>query len=274
VTGPIVVLKFGGNALDASSLAEFATGVVTLAGAGYAPVVVHGGGPQIDAMLDRLEIPSAGRHQGLRITTPEAMSVVRLVLRGQVGPDIVAAINAAGGAAVGCSGEDGGLMTAVRRDEALGLVGDVSAVSPAALEALIAAGFVPVIAPVAPDASGVLHNVNADSVAAAIAVALGADKLLMLTDVPGLYERWPDPQSLLSTLTADELEDLLPSLAAGMIPKMRACLAAVRCGVPSAHVLDGRTGHWVHALIGGAVAGTAITGHTTVTADHGLAVLG
>ena len=246
MTAPIVVVKFGGNALNGASLKTFADGVVALAAAGYAPVVVHGGGPQIDAMLDRLQVPSAGRHEGLRITTAEAMSVVRLVLRGEVGPDIVAAVNAAGGAAVGLSGEDGGLMTAVRKDEALGLVGDVSAVAPSAVEALIAAGFVPVIAPIAPDLAGTPHNVNADSVAAAIAVALAAEKLLMLTDVAGLYERWPDESSLLARLTTDELDDAAAEPGrrddpedAGLL--WRRCAAVCR----SAHVLDGRTGAWV-----------------------------
>ena len=261
MSAPIVVVKFGGNALNASAaLASFAEGIVALANAGYAPVVVHGGGPQIDAMLARLQVPSAGRHLGLRITSAEAMSVVRLVLCGQVGPDIVAAINTAGGKAVGLSGEDGGLMTAVRTHEALGLVGDVSAVAPSAIETLIAAGFIPVIAPIAPDSAGMPHNVNADSVAAAIAVALAAEKLLMLTDVAGLYARWPDQSSLLSRLTTDELDTLLPGLTAGMIPKMRACLAAVRCGVAQAHVLDGRTDAWVAAATGLVDVGTLIVG--------------
>ncbi len=274
----VIVVKFGGNALNEPSLRAFAGGVAALAGAGFAPVVVHGGGPQIDTMLERLGVPSAGRHQGLRITTAEAMSVVRLVLRGEVGPDIVAAINAAGLRSVGLSGEDGGLLTAVRRDEALGLVGDVSAVAPGAVEALIASGYVPVIAPVAPDSHGVPHNVNADSVAAAIAVALAAEKLVMLTDVAGVYRRYPDPGSLIGRIDTDGLEALIPDLASGMIPKMRACLAAVRCGVPYAHVLDGRTGGWVTAATGAGAGGTLITAPTGATtsdpAAQSVAVLG
>jgi acetylglutamate kinase len=241
-----VVIKFGGHALDA--LEPFARAVVAAAEGGQAPVIAHGGGPQIDDMLTRLSVPSAGRHQGMRITTPEVMDVVRLVLRGQVGPAIVAAINAAGGSAAALAGDDGRLMTAVTRDPALGRVGDVVSVRPGIIDALTAAGHIPVIAPIAPDASGVAHNVNADAVAAGLAVALRADTLVMLTDVPGLYRDWPDPDSLISDIDADELETLLPSLETGMIPKMRACLDAVRAGVPSAHVLDGRDDGWAAAL--------------------------
>jgi acetylglutamate kinase len=261
--GPTVV-KFGGHALGA--LAPFGRAVVAAADAGLAPVVVHGGGPQIDAMLARLDVPSAGRHQGLRITTPEVMDVARLVLRGQVGPAIVAAINLAGGSAIGLAGDDGHLMTAVTRDPALGLVGDVVEVRAGVLETLTAAGHIPVIAPIAPDAAGVAHNVNADAVAAAIAIALEADTLAMLTDVPGLYERWPDTGSLISHISADDLEALLPFLETGMIPKMSACLDAVRSGVRTAHVLDGRGESWVAALTGApsAPAGTIV--HAVVEA--------
>jgi acetylglutamate kinase len=250
------VIKFGGHALDA--LAPFARAVVRAASSGLAPVIVHGGGPQIDAMLTRLQVPSAGRHQGLRITSPDVMEVAQLVLRGQVGPAIVAAINAAGGSAVGLAGHDGRLMSAAQRDPALGLVGDVIGVRPGVIETLLSSGHIPVVAPIAPNAQGVAHNINADAVAAAIAVALHARTLVMLTDVPGLYERWPDQHSLISRISADELEALLPHLEAGMIPKMGACLEAVRSGVAAAHVLDGRDESWVAALTGKSTAAGTI----------------
>jgi acetylglutamate kinase len=248
--GTTVVVKYGGNAMiDPDLQRAFAADMVFLRYAGLRPVVVHGGGPQISAMLDRLGIHSEFRG-GLRVTTPEAMDVVRMVLVGQVGRELVGLINGHGPFAVGLSGEDARLFTAVRRPGYvdgepvdIGLVGDVDAVNPSAVEDIIAAGRIPVISSVAPDADGVLHNVNADTAAAALAVALDARKLIVLTDVPGLYADWPDTSSLISEITAERLEKLLPSLQSGMVPKMEACLRAVHGGVPAAHVVDGRVAH-------------------------------
>jgi acetylglutamate kinase len=248
--GATVVVKYGGNAMvDPELQRAFAADMVFLRYAGLKPVVVHGGGPQISAMLARLGIVTEFRG-GLRVTTPEAMDVVRMVLVGQVGRELVGLINEHGPFAVGLSGEDARLFTAVRRTafvdgEAVdvGQVGDVDTVDTSAVDDLIAAGRIPVISTVAPDAEGVLHNLNADTAAAALAIALGARKLVVLTDVPGLYADWPDTASLVSQITATDLEALLPTLAAGMVPKMEACLRAVRGGVPAAHVVDGRVAH-------------------------------
>ena len=250
--GRIVVVKYGGNAMvDATLKAAFAQDMVFLRLAGILPVVVHGGGPQITAMLDRLGLPGEFRG-GLRVTTPETIDVVRMVLVGQVGRELVGLVNQHGPYAVGLSGEDAGLFTAERRTalvggEAvdIGLVGDVVSVSPDAVLDIVRAGRIPVVAGIAPDVDGQVYNINADSAAAALAAALGAAKLVVLTDVAGLYERYPDPESVISALTADELEPMLPSLSAGMAPKMEACLRAVRGGVPQAHVIDGRVPHSV-----------------------------
>ncbi|SCL29504.1 acetylglutamate kinase [Micromonospora inyonensis] len=248
--GATVVVKYGGNAMiDPALQRAFATDMVFLRHAGLKPVVVHGGGPQISAMLDRLGITSEFRG-GLRVTTGEAMEVVRMVLVGQVGRELVGLINAHGPFAVGLSGEDARLFTAVRRPAYvdgkpvdIGLVGDVGSVDVSAVTDLVAAGRIPVISTVAPDADGVLHNLNADTAAAALAVALRARKLVVLTDVPGLYTDWPDTTSLVSEITVDDLAELLPRLESGMVPKMEACLRAVRGGVPAAHVVDGRVAH-------------------------------
>ncbi|MEV5822225.1 acetylglutamate kinase [Micromonospora haikouensis] len=250
LSGATLVIKYGGNAMiDPELQRAFAADMVFLRYVGIKPVVVHGGGPQISAMLGRLGIDSEFRG-GLRVTTPEAMDVVRMVLVGQVGRELVGLINAHGPFAVGLSGEDAGLFTAVRRPAYVdgepvdvGQVGDVESVNTSAVTDLIAAGRIPVISTVAPDADGVLHNLNADTAAAALAIALGARKLVVLTDVPGLYANWPDTDSLVSEITADELAELLPSLQSGMVPKMEACLRAVRGGVPAAHVVDGRVAH-------------------------------
>jgi len=249
-SGAVVVVKYGGNAMiDEHLKAAFAVDMVYLRTVGLRPVVVHGGGPQISAMLGRLGI--AGEFKGgLRVTTPETMDVVRMVLVGQVGRELVGLINAHGPLAVGMSGEDAGLFTAAKRSVTvdgvthdIGLVGDVVEVNPAAVLDLITAGRIPVISTVAPDADGVVHNVNADTAAAALAVALGAAKLVVLTDVEGLYADWPDRSSLLSRITTDALEELLPQLESGMVPKMEGALRAVRGGVAAAHVIDGRTPH-------------------------------
>ncbi|MGH4015271.1 MAG: acetylglutamate kinase [Pseudonocardiaceae bacterium] len=250
--GATVVIKYGGNAmLDDELKHAFAQDMVFLRLAGLRPVVVHGGGPQITAMLDRLGIAGEFRG-GLRVTTPETMEVVRMVLFGQVGRELVGLINAHGPFAVGISGEDAHLFTAARRDATVngepvdvGLVGDVVGVNPDAVLDIINAGRIPVVSTVAPDADGVVHNVNADTAAAALAVAVGAEKLVVLTDVAGLYTDWPDRSSLLSHVTADVLAGLLPGLSSGMVPKMEACLRAVRGGVPRAHVIDGRLAHSV-----------------------------
>lgn len=250
--GSIVVVKYGGNAMVDDALKRaFAQDMVFLRSAGLKPVVVHGGGPQISAMLDRLGIVSEFRG-GLRVTSPEAMDVVRMVLVGQVGRELVGLVNAHGALAVGLSGEDGGLFLARRRGALVdgelvdvGLVGDVDEVDPAAVLDLIEAGRIPVVSTVAPDDAGNVLNVNADTAAAALAVALRAQKLVVLTDIEGLYASWPDRSSLLSEVVADELEAMLPSLQSGMVPKMEACLRAVRGGVPEATVIDGRIAHSV-----------------------------
>jgi acetylglutamate kinase len=248
--GSTVVVKYGGNAMiDAELQRSFAADMVFLRTVGIHPVVVHGGGPQISSMLKRLGMESEFRG-GLRVTTAESADVVRMVLVGQVGRQLVGLINEHGPFAVGMSGEDARLFTAVRRPAIIdgepvdiGQVGDVAHVNPAAVTDLIAAGRIPVIATVAPDADGVLHNVNADTAAGALAVALSARKLIVLTDVEGLYAAYPDPASLITRLTGSELAGLLPTLDAGMAPKMEACHRAVSGGVPAAHVVDGRVPH-------------------------------
>jgi acetylglutamate kinase len=248
--GKIVVVKYGGNAMTSPELQRaFAEDVVFLRYAGLKPVVVHGGGPQITDHLTRLGIASEFR-AGLRVTSPEAMSVVRMVLTGQVNGDVVNAINDHGPFAVGLSGEDAGLLTAERRMAVvdgepvdLGQVGDVVAVDPSAVHALLDAGRIAVIATVARGLDGLSYNVNADTAAAAIAVGLGAEKLVVLTDVEGLYADWPATSEIVSQIDTDALEALLPDLRSGMAPKMEACLRAVAGGVRRAHVLDGRVPH-------------------------------
>jgi len=260
--GRIVVIKYGGHAMTDSALrVAFAQDVVFLRYVGLRPVVVHGGGPQINAQLDRLGI-STSFAAGLRVTTAEAMDVVRMVLTGQVNRDVVGMINAHGPFAVGMSGEDAHLLTARRIGATgpggepvdIGHVGAVESVNPGALSALIADGRIPVISSVARSEAGEVLNVNADSAAAAIAVALGAAKLVVLTDVAGLYANWPgnaqrasggaDAQpEVISEVGASALAAMLPTLRDGMIPKMEACLTAIAGGVPRAHVLDGRLPH-------------------------------
>jgi acetylglutamate kinase len=247
--GETVVVKYGGHAMTTPELREsFAADMAYLRAVGLRPVVVHGGGPQISAMLDRMGIASEFKG-GLRVTTAEAMNVVRMVLL-SVGKDLVTQINAHGPHAVGLAGDDAGLFTAVRRPAVIdgapvdiGQVGDVLSVDTSLVDSLLAAGRIPVVSTVAPDAHGVPHNLNADTAAAALAIALGACRLIVLTDVPGVYANWPDTDSLISKMTAKELEVLLPGLSAGMVPKMEACLRAVRGGVPSAVVVDGRVPH-------------------------------
>jgi acetylglutamate kinase len=250
--GALVVVKYGGNAMvDEDLKRAFADDVLFLRQVGLRPVVVHGGGPQISRMLGRLSIDSEFRG-GFRVTTPEVMDVVRMVLTGQVSRELVNLLNSRGPHAVGLSGEDGGLLLAARRpvlvegvEVDLGLVGDVVEVNPAAVEDILGAGRIPVVSTVAPDVSspGQVLNVNADSAAAALAVALGAQKFILLTDVEGLYADWPDRSSLVRRIGAAHLAQMLPRLEAGMVPKMEACLRAVQGGVPQAHVIDGRSPH-------------------------------
>lgn len=250
--GALVVVKYGGNAMVDDDLKRaFAEDMVFLRQVGLRPVVVHGGGPQINAMLERLGIESEFRG-GLRVTTPEAMDVVRMVLTGQVSRELVGLLNAHGPYAVGLSGEDGALFQATRRHAVVdgeevdvGLVGDVVNVNPGAVLDLLEAGRIPVVSTVAPDVEDptTVLNVNADTAAAALAVALGARKLIVLTDVEGLYTSWPDKGSLVRQLRASALADILPTLDSGMRPKMEACWRAVEGGVGRAHVIDGRQPH-------------------------------
>jgi acetylglutamate kinase len=251
-SGKTVVVKYGGNAMTRPELqAAFAEDVVFLRYCGVKVIVVHGGGPQITAHLDRLGVPSEFRG-GFRVTTPETMQVVRMVLVGQVNSDVVSLINTHGPFAVGLSGEDAQLFTAERRDAMvdgvpvdIGFVGDVIDVQPAILSALLDEGKVPVVATVARGLDGELYNVNADTAAAALAVAVGAEKLVVLTDVEGLYADWPNSDEVISEIAENDLEKLLPSLSSGMVPKMEACLRAVQGGVPRAHILDGRIPHTI-----------------------------
>ena len=248
--GATVVVKFGGNAMvDSDLTAAFAEDIVFLRLAGLRPVVVHGGGPQINAMLDQLGIESEFRG-GLRVTTPEVMQVVEMVLTGQVQREIVRDINEHGPLAVGMSGEDGGVLNGVRRMATVdgeqvdvGLVGDITNVRAEPILALLDQGLIPVISTVAKGEGGETLNVNADTAAGAVAQALNAEKLVMLTDVEGLYRDWPASSDVIEVLTADELRAMMPTLSSGMIPKMEACLRAVDAGVSRAHVIDGRVPH-------------------------------
>lgn len=248
--GKIVVVKYGGNAMTSPELqSAFAEDVMFLRYAGLKPVIVHGGGPQITEHLHRLGIESEFLG-GLRVTSPETMLIVRMVLTGQVNADIVNMLNDHGTFAIGLSGEDASLLTAERRSAVvggvevdIGQVGDVVSVDPSAVYALIEAGRIPVIATVARGVDGVTYNVNADTAAAAVAVGIGAEKLIILTDVEGLYADWPESTEIISRIAADDLAAMLPRLASGMLPKMEACVRAVEGGVPRAHVLDGRLPH-------------------------------
>ena len=252
--GALVVVKYGGNAMiDQTLKAAFAQDIAFLRYAGLRPVVVHGGGPQIGSMLQRLGLTSEFKG-GLRVTTPEVMDVVRMVLTGQVQRELVGLLNQHGPLAVGLSGEDAHLFEARKRGTVvdgeevdLGLVGDVVGVNPAAVLDIIAAGRIPVVSTVAPDLDepGQVLNVNADTAAAALAVALDARKLVVLTDVEGIYANWPDRDSLLSQVVVTEARALLARVDSGMVPKLEACIRAVEQGVPQAHVIDGRAAHSV-----------------------------
>ena len=264
--GQTVVVKYGGNALSGTEHADpldvFAQDIVMLRAVGIRPVVVHGGGPQINAMLERLGVKSEFR-DGRRVTDDATMQVVRMVLTGEVNPSIVSAISSRGGRAVGLSGADDGMISVVQRDPELGFVGDVTGVRTAVLEQLLDDGCIPVIATIGVDASGQTFNINADSVAAAVAGALGAAKLLYLTDIEGLRRDVNDATSLISKLTATELKGLLGdgTIAGGMIPKAESCLEAVQLGVPAVHILDGRVAHvTIIELFTDAGIGTMVTG--------------
>jgi len=250
--GATIVVKYGGNAMiDDDLKSSFAQDIVFLRLAGLRPVVVHGGGPQINAMLARLGIESEFRG-GYRVTTPEVMDVVAMVLVGQVQRELVGLINDHGPFAVGMSGEDADLFVAERRTATvdgvsvdIGQVGDVVEVNPDFVTQLLDDGLIPVVSTVARDADGIVHNVNADTAAAALAIALGAEKFVLLTDVEGLYADWPNRDSIIKRISESDLESMLPSLESGMVPKMEACLRAVQGGVPRAHVIDGRLSHSV-----------------------------
>jgi acetylglutamate kinase len=246
--GQVVVVKYGGNAMGpdggAADLNGFAGDIVLMRSVGMRPVVVHGGGPQIGAMMERLgKVPEF--RDGLRVTDAETLDIARMVLVGKVNRDIVAAINVHAPLAVGVSGEDASILTATVRDPALGFVGDVAAVNPEMLERLLAEDLVPVVATIGTDGTGQAYNINADTAAGAIAAALGAAKLVYLTDVDGIRADKADPATRISETTPDSLEALLVdgTVGEGMIPKVRSCLAAVRAGVGSAHVLDGTAPH-------------------------------
>jgi acetylglutamate kinase len=248
--GKVVVVKFGGNAMvDAELQKAFAEDMAYLRWVGIRPVVVHGGGPQISARLAELGIESEFRG-GFRVTTSETISIVRDVLRDQISAQLATLIQNAGAKTLVMSGEDANLFraekTALETEDGpvdIGLVGEVTQVNPRIVLEALEAGKIPVISTVAPTTAGELLNVNADLAAAALAVALGAEKLMVLTDVPGLYSDWPNRDSLVSEITSKELETMLPTLESGMIPKMQSCLKAVQGGVPTAHVIDGRTPH-------------------------------
>ncbi len=248
--GKIVVVKFGGNAMvDEQLQLAFAQDMAYLRFVGIKPVVVHGGGPQITARLAELGIQSEFR-AGMRYTDEQTIGVVKEVLREQISKSLAEQIQASGAKTIVLSGEDDSLFRAAKvmgktpeGDVDLGLVGEVTTVNPRAVLKALDAGMVPVISSVAPSTSGQLLNVNADLAASSLAIALGAEKLMVLTDVPGLYANWPERDSLLSEISVSELSELIPKLESGMIPKMQACLRAVQGGVPKAHIIDGREPH-------------------------------
>jgi acetylglutamate kinase len=253
--GQVVVVKYGGNALaagrrgsngraEAEALASFATDVVLMRSVGMRPLVVHGGGPQIGDLMARLgKVPEFV--DGLRVTDAETLDIARMVLVGKVNRDIVSAINIHGPLAVGVSGEDAGLISAQARDPQLGFVGDVAAVNPDLLVRLMAEDLIPVVATIGSDSSGQAYNINADTVAGAVAEAVGATKLVYLTDVDGIRRERADPATRLSSASTSELERLIETgvVDGGMVPKVHSCVRAVRSGVTHAHILDGRQEH-------------------------------
>lgn len=269
----IVVVKYGGNAMvDEELKAAFAADMVFLRTVGVRPVVVHGGGPQISQMLQRLGIEGEFKG-GFRVTSPEVLEIVRMVLFGQVGRDLVGLINSHGPYAVGASGEDAGLFRAEKRlveiDGELtdiGQVGNITAVNASSLMDIIDAGRIPVVSTIAPGDDGSVYNINADTAAGALAAALSAERLLILTNVEGLYTDWPNKDSLVSVIGAERLREKLSALGSGMIPKMESCVDAVTHGVSAAHVIDGRVAHSVllELLTSGGV-GTMVVPDTEMT---------
>ena len=273
--GKIVVVKYGGNALAGTSehdaLSVFAENIVLMRLVGMRPVVVHGGGPQISDLMSRL-----GKEpefvDGLRVTDAETVSIARMVLKGQVNPQIVAAINVHGRYAVGVSGVDGGLIRAATADPKLGYVGEVTEINPDVLHGLLDDEFIPVIATIGSDETGQAYNINADTVAGAIAEALGAEKLVYLTDIEGLRRDIDDPNTLIRQTTADELDALVAdgTVAGGMIPKVVSCIHAVRHGVRNAHILDGRLAHvLLLEIFTDSGIGTMVRGAADDTTDQG-----
>jgi acetylglutamate kinase len=248
--GKIVVVKYGGNALngsdggDGDALASFAQDVVLMRAVGILPVVVHGGGPQIGELMARLGKETEFRN-GLRVTDAETLDIARMVLVGKVNRDIVSAINVHGPLAVGMSGEDANLITAAQSDAALGFVGRVTVVDPTMLQRLVAEGIIPVVATIGADEAGQAYNINADTVAGALAEALGAEKLIFLTDIEGLRIVADDPATVIHQASVDVIDEIVRSGGAqgGMMPKVEACAQAVRAGVARAHILDGRVPH-------------------------------
>jgi acetylglutamate kinase len=243
--GAIVVIKYGGNAMEErDDLRRFAQDVVMMRSVGMRPVVVHGGGPQIGVLMERLGKITEFR-DGLRVTDADTLDIARMVLVGKVNRDIVGAINVHAPIAVGLSGEDAGLIRATARSEDLGFVGDVAAVDASIVTRLLAEELIPVIATIASDAHGQAYNINADTAAGAVAAALGAERVVYLTNVVGLLRDVDDPTTLVRTTTADELRHMMEdgTLSAGMIPKAASCVAAVEGGVGRAHILDGRVPH-------------------------------
>ncbi len=243
--GAVVVVKFGGHAMTDPDLSRtFAQDVVLLRSIGLKPVVVHGGGPQIGSLLERLGKTSEFR-DGLRVTDAETLDVARMVLVGKVGRDIVGAINVHGAQAVGLSGEDGGLITAAPRHESLGFVGDVVSIQPGIVNRLLSEEMIPVVSTIGSDGKGQAYNINADTVAGALAGSLGAEKVVYLTDVPGLLTDIDDPSSIVARSNVADLEEMIENgtISGGMIPKVRACIEAVESGAKTAHMLDGRIPH-------------------------------
>jgi acetylglutamate kinase len=243
--GSTIVVKYGGHAMTDPALARlFADDIVLMHAVGIRPVVVHGGGPQISELMERLGLTPVFK-DGLRVTDADSLDIARMVLVGKIGRDIVSAINVHGPLAVGLSGEDAGLILASARHPDLGFVGDVESVNPAILERLLAEELIPIVSTIGSDVAGQAYNINADTVAGAIAEAVGAEKIVYLTDVEGLLRDVDDPASLIGRSSSDELQALVDAgvLTGGMIPKIAACIHAVESGVGSAHIVDGRRPH-------------------------------
>ena len=246
--GKVMVVKYGGNALAGASendaMSQFAKDIVLMHAVGIKPIVVHGGGPQISGMMKRLGKETEFRN-GLRVTDAETVAIAQMVLSGQVNPQLVAAINVHGALAVGLSGADASLVKAQPLDPEMGFVGEVTEVNAEILKALLDDNFIPVLATIGVDDSGQAYNINADTVAGAVAEAVGAEKIIYLTDIEGLRSKVDDASSLIRQITSGELAALVSdgTIAGGMIPKVQSCIDAVNSGVARAHILDGRIPH-------------------------------